>query len=270
MILLLACAKPETPPVACGDVADTQAGVVTELRFARDSDDGVSSEGFDLDGAAGDVCDIPDYVDAAGNPGIDNAFARLVPALEATEAAAVEGLIQDAINTGGLLIMYELARFDDPVDDPCVDLSLLRGEGDVSLGTDGTLEWSQTFDRDPDTPASTVTGLPLSDGRVVARPIDYDLPIQILNANVLFHLHEGALRVDVAEDGSSSGLLAGGVAVADVIAVAQTENVDADLAAMVESLVQVTADLDKDGDGVCEQISMTFTFEAVPAFFFGD
>ena len=103
MLTLAACSN-----VPCGS-GDTQTGVVSELVFARVDDAGVS-KGFDLDEATSDEgglsgCGIGDYTDPDGSNGVDNAMARLLPALDLTEAVAMEDLILQMINSGELLLM---------------------------------------------------------------------------------------------------------------------------------------------------------------------
>jgi hypothetical protein len=268
ILALLACPA-EKAPLVCGDAADTEVAVISTLAFGRVADDG-TSEGFDLDGTSDDVCDIPDYTSAGGEGGVDNAFARMIPALEATEAAAVEGLVQDAIESGELLLAVELSRVEDPMDDACVDVTMLRASGSPSMGTDGVMEWNQTFDRDPSGGESTVTGAVRREGAVEARPIDLDLPIQILNADFTLPIRDGAVRLVRDELGAYTGLMAGGVPVDALYEVASTENIDATLAAAIPSMIESNADLDADGDGVCESLSVTLAFTAVPAFFFED
>ena len=55
-----------------------------------------------------------------------------------------------------------------------------------------------------------------------------------------------------------------------IIDLVTEENVDAALAETVISLMGMTADLAPDEDGVCQQISINFEFEAVSAFFFSE
>ncbi len=276
LLAFLACTEPAEAPKAdagtCGPEGPRQVAVMTSMLFARASEDGVS-EGFDLDGettvAGGPTgCGIADYVDPRGNPGIDHGFARIIPALMATEAAAVEGLVQSAINDGELLLMFDLQGLDDTTTDSCVSLDVTRGMGETALGTDGTLEWSQTFDRNEAEGSDHVPDAYVEDGALIARPLDIDLPIQILNADLVFHLHDGGIRIQFEADGSLSGFFGGAVNNAEIKEVAGTENVDAALAGLMSDMLDYNADLSPDAEGVCQQIAMNFEFTAAPAFFF--
>lgn len=277
LVLLGACAsgpQAEDPVAWCDGEGDTLVGVVSSLVFARPTETGVSA-GFDLDGrvtaaGAADGCGVADFVDPDGVPGIDNGFATLLPALELTEAAAVEGLIQASIDSGELLILFELGDLDHPTDDACVDLSIHRGVGEVSLGTDGVLESWQTFDVDAELPGARVTGVPMVGGRVDARGIDLDLPANVLGVDLLFPMRDGAMRVERRDDGGFTGVLAGGIDVAYLLEVASTNAVDPSLVEVLGALLLVSSDLDPAGDGSCDRVAMTFTFSAQPAFLFED
>ena len=107
------------------DPTETRVGVMTSITFAGVEEDG-SALGFDLDGhttAAGDGqgCGKPDFLDPEGNEGIDNAFARLLPAIEATEAVAVTDIVTNLIKSGELLLLVELESLDSDIDDSCVN-----------------------------------------------------------------------------------------------------------------------------------------------------
>jgi hypothetical protein len=283
MVLLGCTAKREAPP-AGGPPEDPCVGgadelfVIRTLGFVRPEDAEVSSgdpavcDGFDLDGletalGASDGCGIADFVGPDGTPGIDNAFAYLLPALELTEAAAVESLIQAAIENGSLLLTMELGGVSDPLDDACVDLTLGRALGPPLIGTDGLLLAGQTFAPDPDRPSLTVEGMAL-EGGVLEAPIDLTLPVTVFDVDLDFELLDGWMRVERGEDGILRGLFAGGVEIAYMLQVAQEENVDPALHGVLAALLGTWSDLAPDESGLCTQISITFSFEAVPAFWY--
>lgn len=267
------CAGPEAALIdpACDGLGDRPMYVVRSLMFARQTD-GVS-EGFDLDGVTTELegeggCGIADLVDPSGAVGIDNAFAYLLPALELTEAAAVESLIQAAIESGALLIAIELGDVDDPVDDACVEMSVGRAEGAPLIGTDGRLLSGQTFDRDPDVAPYVADGA-IVDG-VIESPIELSLPVTIFDVDLAFDLREGRSRAALPSEpgGALVGTLAGGIDVAYLLQVAQEENVDSGLHDILEALLDAWADLAPDETGACTRISITLDFEAVPAFWY--
>ena len=222
--VLLACTS--TP---ASDVDDTDAPLgtcdvsggmshwlVTELRWGRVVD-GVS-DGFDLDGQTGNgSCSGDDLAAPDGRSGIDNAFGTLLPILEVTEFNAAEYVISELIRTGEILVVGALAGLDDPVDDDCVGFSVERGLGAPMLGTDGDPLSLQTIDLDTTFEAPMFPEVQVVNGSVEGRPISMDLPIEFLDARMLFELRDGGIRMDLHEDGTASGVIAGGLIVDDVV-----------------------------------------------------
>lgn len=280
-LLLLACTDPApsddtgSADALCssGD-CPTVIGVIDALLYAEPDDAGIS-RGFDLDGAVStaggsDGCGKGDFVDPEGVPGIDNGFAALMPLLESTEAVALEGLIQDAINGGQLLLLYELEGVDDLENDPQVNLTVWRGEGVPMLGTDGAIEPGQTFDKSVDVPPAVAEGVAIENGRVEARDLELQIALQVLNADINLHFHAGGFRVEPEADGSATGFLAGGVDLADILSIAKTAGVDENLRTALIALLQASADMFPDDDDACQGISMVFDHHSVPAWFYAD
>ncbi len=276
LLLLAACAD-NAPPAgghradrACDGRGDAPILVARSLRFAR-ATDGIS-QGFDLDGAGPEGgCGVADYTDPEGTPGIDNALAALLPVLDTTEAAALEPLIQDAINGGSLLLMFGLSDLDDPADDACVDLEVFKGAGAPMVGYDGWLLPYQTFDLDPDTPVTAAPTAAMVGGRLDAGPIDEVwLALQVLDLDTTFALSDARVRLEPRPDGTWTGMIAGGVAVADIVDVVTLQNVDDAVFELLGPLLDLVADLDPDPSGTCTRLSATLTFDAVPAFLYDD
>jgi hypothetical protein len=279
MILLyaLACASvaPEdTAPVdvPCDDTGNTRLVVVKSMRFGRQVD-GVSP-GFDLDNHVSDEndaegCFQEDLVDPAGVEGIDNAFSTFIPVLEATEGAALEGLLQDAIDSGTVLVLLELEDVDDPVNDDCVNLEVLQGLGTPRMGTDGTLLSGQTFDVDTSVPSSRADGLVLQDGTVVARGLELQLPIQIFDVSFTLNLHDVAFSITLDPLGGATGHLGGGITVQQIIDVIEPRT-DIAIRELAIDMLRNYADLNPGTDGVCPDLSAVLEFEATSAFVFPD
>ena len=168
--LVLACGeKPEDTAVTlqtCSETGETIVGVISTLTHARRTDgvvwglniDGLTSINTDPNG-----CYKDDLVDPYGNSGIDNAFSALIPALESTEAVALESLVQDSINNGNLLLMVEIKGIDSWENDDCVDVSIWRGQGTPLVGTDGALMTHQSFFKDLSMPNSHIEGMTIVD-----------------------------------------------------------------------------------------------------------
>ncbi len=267
--LLLGCA-PNTE--TCDDPDANQVGVITNFVFAR-ADEGVSY-GFDLDGLnsaedGSDGCGVADYQTPDGATGVDNALARLIPALELTEAVAAEDLVQLAINSGELLLMIEMLGVDDLAEDECVSLELFRGSGQPQIGTHGRINDGQTFDRNAEVQPTGDTELVISEGGVTAQNLTVSVPLKLFDADLVIVIENASLHVDYNDDGSFSGYVGGALDYWVIIDMAMTSNVDQALANLLPSLFESNADL-SGPDGSCSMISATFEFEGVSAFVFDD
>lgn len=261
--------------VACTPEVVPQYGVATELLISRVDDAGVSS-GFDLDGinsldGDGTGCNIADYVNELGETGVDNAVARLVPILEQTEAIAAEDLIHQAINSGELLILFEMKHYTgEGLNDDDVMLSVMRAYGTPIVGPHGDLVASQTFDIDPSVTVTGQDGLTLTDGLVTASDLTLEIPLEIFDAKLTAILENASARVIWNEDGSFTGYMGGSLDYWSIIDMAMNSNVDQALAESLPLLFGANADLMPDAGGQCTRISFTFTFKGVSAYVFED
>ena len=258
-------------PSSCDpEGAEVSAFVLQRLGFAR-ADGGVSW-GSDLDGvasAAGDGtgCGKPDLVDPDGRPGVDNAFAGLLPALEQTEAAAISALLQDAVDAGELLLVVEVAGLDDPLNDSCVAARVGSAEGAPLLGTDGHLLGGQSFSRGAEGPGPWVEGLEVVDGSL-RFPAELRVQLQILDAELDALIQGGEVRIDLSPDGAPSwGHFSGGVSVAYFLEEIEKYGIDPAVKELLRGVLPAVADLPGDS-GACDQLSMAFEFDAVPAHFY--
>jgi hypothetical protein len=265
IIAVMACGPAEDRPTC--DVADkSDVWVMDEIRFMREVD-GVS-EGFDLDGTSDPICGIDDRTSPTGQPGIDNSFATLVPALEQTEAMAVESLILASINDGNLLLMYEFGGLDDRAEDECVSFEFLRGHGLPLVATDGRVESHQTIERDPSASTYPFAEAAVVGGSIEVGPMQIDLPFHIFGLDLEFGLEDARIRVDLHEDGTSSGIFSGAMDPQQVLDVAANEDVDDALYGILVALFANTKDLKPDDTGACTRISVGFEFTARPAFLY--
>jgi len=264
-------AEPSSKGTCGGTSAESLMWVVDSLRFAR-IEDGVS-DGFDLDGEVSSTggpsgCGRDDWTSPAGVAGIDNAFGELIPALENTEFIAAEALINDTIRTGELMLLTGVDNVDDRENDGCVGMQLSRATGTPMLATDGSILAGQTLSSDPDFEPIHLSDLSLEQGSVGGRPVTATLPVQVLDAALEFRLLEGGLRVDQLEDGHARGVLAGGLDIAEVLAIARRQNVADEVGDLLESLLGVVADLAPNAEGECTQLSVTFEYTATPVYLF--
>lgn len=273
-VLLGACAEPEAEPEGCALSESPEVLVVRALHIVIADELGVS-EGFDQDGTTSTEdgvsgCGIADYVSPDGVSGIDNAFSRIVPTLNATEAriSTIEGLVQDSINSGELLIAIEIGGIQDWESDECVAVQVGQAEGDAMLGTDGLLLDGQTFDRELDSPTAQAESGKVVDGALFASSLSLDLPVQILDVALSLPIRDGFLSISPSSDNAFSGVLGGAIPVAFVSEVGNGDGVNDAVGQLLDAVLSVNADLPDETGADCAAMSMTLGFEAVGAYYY--
>lgn len=252
----------------CSATGETVIGVLSSITHARREDGvvwGLNIDGFNSATTDPNGCYKEDLVDPNGNPGIDNAFSALIPALESTEAVALESLVQDSINNGNLLLMVEITGVDNWQNDDCVDVSIWRGQGTPLVGTDGALMTHQSFFKDLDMPNSHIEGMKIVDGILVASPLDVELPVQVLDEKLNFEMENGGIHIQLTETGFMSGFFTGALPITALTDI--TSLPDVNLPEVVQDLVRSAADLYPQEDGSCSGISVAFEYQAIPSFF---
>jgi hypothetical protein len=254
-------------PIDDCTTGDSQVWVMRQIAFARFEDD--IAPGFDLDDSTGKVCGHDDWESPWGSEGVDNNFARLIPALESTEAVAVEAILLQTINSGELLIILQAENVDSYEDDSCLGVEVTRGEGPVEVGTDELLLPGQTLALDPAAEVVLMQTPFIEAGVLQARGFSMSLPFQVLNEAINFDIRQGQLRMEVdPETLVAHGYAGGGINVADILALVDDLGVDAEVKDLLNGILPAMADLDGDGDGECEDISMALEFEAVPTWLY--
>ncbi len=264
-VLLSACTAPDGPPV--------ESALISTMGFAWEDEEGVS-KGFDLDGQVtledGPTgCGIADFVHPDGTPGIDNSFAPILPALENVGGDALDPLVQESINAGELLLLIEMEELDDVTTDDCVNLHVQRAIGPPAIGTDGLILPGQTFEQDLDAPDSIVECATLTDGVLFAQPFNMRLPLNIFDEFVDFEMLDGILDMEFNDDGTYTGAFAGGVSTAELIDnVNGLDAIPEAIPELIETVMDVRADLAPTAGGNCSRISIAFQFEGVSAYVF--
>lgn len=253
-----------------GTPSEPEVALIQTLTLLRE-DEGSTSMGWDLDGIVSDDldpsgCFISDLSHPDGTPGIDNAFGGLLPALEATQGAALGALIQRAVDSGELLLLLELANLGDQ----CLDFNVVRGAGAPALGGHGKILPGQTYDVNPDQPGFAGPCAATDNGTVV-RLDDFTmrLPLKIFDESIDLTLLDGRFEMHRRDDGSYRGIFAGGVTTAEIRAnMASLDGIGEEVPLLIETAMDNRADLEPDANGFCSRISVGFTFEAVSAYIF--
>ena len=249
---LMACGPSEPLPVVCAQ----EHAVVSTLRFGR-IEDGVSP-GFDLDGVAsatgdGTGCGKADLLGTDGVAGVDNALGALLPVLEATEAAALEPLVQDFINNGTILLVTEMSGFDADSAPECTSFRVLPGAGAPLVGTDGLLLAGQTLDLD-DGPYTDAVPAEVDADAFVAHNFGFDLDIQIFDAAVHLPIQGATVRMTRSDADHFTATLGGGFLVDAILDSLLGTGIDGALQDALPGILNAAADLDLDDDGTCESV----------------
>lgn len=258
----------------CGHLGEPQMWLMRRLEFLAHQDGVV--DGLDLDGhitvpGDGTGCGKADFVSPDGREGIDNAFARLVPAIESVGGEdAFESAIMRAINSGGALVTMQLDHLDDPAGDPCVAVTLGRAKGNPEIGNDGLLEAGQTFDRDLEQPSSAVDDATVTDGVLEAGPFTLALPMVVDDIQLLVTLHDMQVVATLHPDGHVTGFMAGAIVLEELDAFLDNIAEGTALYRVIRNVLIANADLDPGEDGTCRRISIAVGFEGAPAFFFDE
>lgn len=259
------------PLAACDSPGRTRSAVLASFVFTRaDATRGNVVDGFDLDGRVSTASDLQgcrqgDFTSPDGVPGIDNQIARLLPVVDSMTGGAFDGLIQGAVNNGQLLVAVTLDRVDDLRDDACVTVSFQRVAGMPFVGSDMRIDPGQTFDLMRDQPVSRVEGR-IRGGVLEAGPFALALPVTALDARFTLNLHGARLRARVRDDGALTGIVAGGVSVAEFSETIRGLTIRPEEMAAFTGALRLFADLQPDMAGMCTQISMGMNFDARPAF----
>ncbi len=246
--------------------------MVSTLGFGR-LEDGVSP-GFDVDGAVsekddGTGCGKADVVGVDGTPGVDNAFATLLPVLEATEAAALEPLVQDFITNGTILLVLEMAGWAD-ADPECGTWQVLPGAGEPLIGTDGFLLPGQTLDVDLGAAGDQVPAFVDGDA-LVAHGFSFDLDIQIFDAVIQLPVRGASVRIERTDDsGHFVATMGGGFVVDAILDSLLGTGIGDEVEELLPTVLNGAADLDLDGDGTCEAMSVALEIDAVSVWLYDE
>ncbi|MCB9506354.1 MAG: hypothetical protein H6698_00485 [Myxococcales bacterium] len=264
-------AEDSGPAGACGPLGESRTYVLKTLRFAR-NEAGVSA-GFDLDGRTSDGtdpvgCRKLDLTSPSGTPGVDNQFASLLPAIEAAGGMAFEGLIQDAINEGDILLLIELTSVESLDDDDCVSVEVQSGLGTPLLDQAGAMAANQTFARDPEGDHSHVDGARIVDGTLAVDSIRVTVPAYVFFYEFRIPVESARMEMHINEDGTATGVLGGGIEVDTLIEIVSQIDGAGGVPDAVTALAPGLADLAPNDSGQCTAVSAVLTFDAVPAYFY--
>jgi len=263
--------SPPPAPLDCTGADDRCLFVVSTLSIGTEDPDTGAVPGFDLDGRISDAtddlgCNQEDWVSPDGVPGIDNQVASLGPVLETVSGEDLQDAIDASLADGSLILLMELEGVD-ATSDETVTLDVASGstvDGDPPTLDGSAIAPGQSFTIDL-TPVDGATAV-LRDGVLEASVSELPLALPIDATTTLDLLIRGArLRATVTEVPSlEDGLIGGSLAVDEFVTAFQVVAPDVD-SALIRSVLEGVADLEPDGDGICQAVSIGITFESVEA-----
>lgn len=244
--------------------------VAREFNFARELPGGIV-EGFNLDaadsnGSDGTGCDQPDYTNAAGETGIDNQFASLLPVIESAGGAALPTLIQSAINEGDLLIVAAFSGVDDWLNDDDVTVTIGRAFGAPIVGADNTLRPWQTLTLDINEPVTRITGGSIVDGVFTAGTQTLPLPVFVFTFRFDVTLHGARVRAEMTETGPTVLMTGGAVTLDNILDIADTPGIQNRIPAALEQLGPLISDLTVVTE--CDSLSVAAVLTLMPIYLF--
>lgn len=270
VVLAGSCGKDKEPYFLEGGfvLPQSHGNVVREFFFFGEESPGVA-DGFDLDEINSiephpDTCYVQDMTDNFGRVGIDNQLARIWTDLEPLVGEATEALLHGAINEGKFLLMIELEGVDDLMNDDNVTVHVLRGRLKPNIGTKDLIAPDQTFYADEKFPSSKVENVQIVDGFLEAGPVEFVVPIEILDANFELPVRRGKIRIQIKPDGSFDGLVGGFITASEFLGELLNTGAKTE-AELVSPFFEENTDRNR-VDGYCTDFSAAFGFSATTAF----
>jgi hypothetical protein len=233
---------------------------------------GTMAYGFDLDdsvgGIAGQACtSAPDFTSSVtGDEGVDNQLSTVLPTLDMQIGeGGVNGAIQEQIQGGTLLLVFEVSEINSFANDTSVMVHIALGAvpTGATIQTAGTgLAADQTFTEMMD--LGTVSGS-ITAGRLRAETPTLPLSFAVMGANVTLTLRQVVVGGSISDAGGfTHGEFGAVVSVDDVVSLAMMFLPGTDRAT-VEALVMPDIDPADAAGEHCDSISAGLGFESVEA-----
>ncbi len=234
-------------------------------------------QGFNLDDRVSDDTDAqgcyqPDFTSPDGRTGIDNQLSTLKPTL-ASFVGDLDMSISDALADGSVILLMELMGADS-TDDPDVTLNLYLGEvpgGGAPMLADGKIAPGQTFDINPaslDDSGNPIVSVPGSTvaGRITAGPLDLPLTLAIdATTSVTLNIRKATIEATITDGALTNGIIGGELSIDEIVMLAGQLGGGSIGEDTIRGTLGNVADLNPDGDGVCQSVSVGLTFGSVSA-----
>lgn len=220
-------------------------------------------------------CGFVDFTSGAPDNvmGVDNQLGPILAGIAGS--VDVPGAIRDNINDGTVLILMEVTGINSFMNDDSITLNLYRGllpPGVTMpmLGADMLLSANQTFDldrrsflADGTTPLVSASGR-IVNGRLQAGPTDFMLNVDVMSMPLSLNIRDSQIRFNITPmSGINTGILGGALRVTEVVSAVAV--FAPDLRMTIETILAGQADLEPDGTGACQAVSLGLIFAGVPA-----
>lgn len=257
-------------PLDCTGADDQCLFVASTLSIGVEDMNG-NVPGFDIDGRISDAtddvgCNQEDWVSPEGVMGIDNQLASLAPTLEAALGEDLQPTIDGAIADGSIIILMDLKGVESTNDDT-VTMDLALGSvagGGAPMLSGSALAPGQSFTID-ETYVSDAAGA--ISGGVLDIEID-TLPLSIPfdeTTTIALTIRSARVQANVtATPALTNGLIGGSLNIDELVTTVEEVAPDID-PALIQTTLEGVADLEPDGDGICQNVSVGITFEGVEA-----
>jgi hypothetical protein len=231
-----------------------------------------SAEGIDLDMRISDGGDSTSCETSHADysfderEGIDNQFARLVPALNGVVGEDLNVILQDAIDSGEWLLVVTIGDVDSLRDDDRVTVSYMLADAD------GALEVDEEGIR-PGQSIRTRMALGRVEGRIEAGRVVATAPVIAIPSGDFFRISlatRPGLVARISEDGLEFGSLGGALSVESLVS--SIVGFMASLETTARNLIGQVADVDAATDAPerCQSISIGLGFTAVAVHVLGE
>lgn len=258
------CGSDDEGPAA----ARVSTVVVQQLAFSREADDGIAA-GFDLDGLVTDgadprTCFKTDFTGPDGTPGVDNQLARILPVIDLVGEGALDGLVQNAVNEGRLLMIFEVTTVGDRA-----EVRVYRGQDIPLLGTDGLILPGQTLGLHADAPDLGEAVGTIVDNTAQVGPFALRVPLIIFSQPYEVFMPNAYVQLTLPSEGAPGrGMIGGGIPIEQLATIIQTaSNFSQEYDRLFGDAVRDSADLALNQEGNCTEMSAAFTLQLVSAFF---
>lgn len=262
---------PDLTPISCGGADDRCLFVGSTLSIGVEDPDTGTVPGFDIDGRISDAtddlgCNQEDWTSPDGTPGIDNQLASLAPTLEAALGTDLQETIDGAIADGSIIILMDV-KGADTVDDDSVTMDLALGSlpDGATLELNGTaIAAGQTFNIDM---TYVMDGPGTIEDRILTVQVS-TLPLEIPfdeTTTIALTIRDARVQATITDTPElNGGLIGGSLNIDELVTTVMAVAPDID-AGLIRTTLEGVADLEPDGDGICQNVSVGITFEGVEA-----